>query len=337
MEFGISIPTCREGKGVAPGTIGPEDLIRLAMKADELGFDSAWANDHLTPTSKVRGLHTRMPSYYEVITTLAYCAAVTKRLRVATGVVVAPFRDPVLLAKQIATLDALSGGRVIMGVGMGSDREEFQMLFPRMSRAHRGKMLDESLEAIGLLLNEPIASYKGAYHEFRDVVLQPKPVQRPFPIYVSGRSPHRTERAVKYGSGMMMFSPTVQEMGQEMDILSAIAIERKRDLVGFAIIVSTTLSIARTREEAIENFQESEGVWAYHTHNKEGSNAGMDMALRQNLIGTPEDIVHRLSELKALGLDHCAIRGVAAVSTSETIEQWEMFASEVMPKLRDVG
>ncbi len=334
MKFGISIPTCREGKGATPGTIRPEDLIRLARAADKLGFDCAWANDHLTPSRGVRSRHNMMPNYYEVLTTLTYCAAVTERLKVATGVVVAPFRDPILLAKQIATLDVLGGGRVILGVGMGSDREEFEMLYPRLSKAHRGQTLDESLEVINLLFREQVASHKGTYYEFNDVVLQPKPLQKPLPVYISGSSPKTIERAVKFCSGLMVFSPTVAEMKQKVDNLETIAGEHSRDLSDFDTVVSTTLTIAKTREEAIRRFQESEGVWTFHMRKTLGVDSELDVALSQNLIGTPEDITERLSELESVGLRHCAIRGVAADSTDECIDQWEVFASEVIPKFK---
>ena len=112
MEFGISIPTCREGMDMAPGTVKPDDIIRLMKAAEDFGFDSAWGVDHITPSNRIRNLYDIVPNFYEVITTLTYCAAITKSIKIATGVVVMPLREPILLAKQLSTLDALSGGRV---------------------------------------------------------------------------------------------------------------------------------------------------------------------------------------------------------------------------------
>jgi len=334
MQFGISIPTSREGKGSKPGTVGPQDLIKLAKVADNLGYDSAWANDHLTPSKQIRALHSDLPSYYEIITSLTYCAAVTSRIRIILGVAVLPFRNPVLLAKQIATMDVLSGGRITLGVGIGSDREEFEMLYPRAKEANRGIMLDESLEIIHMLFSQPVSSYKGTYYEFNDVILQPKPIQIPFPIYITGRSAKTIERVVKFGSGLMVFSPTVQQMKTKVGELKSQFEIHGRDYSKIDTVVTTTLSIAKTKEEAIKAFQQSEGVWSSYTGNLAQSQSILKNALSQNLIGTPEEISERLFELKTIGVSHISIRGVAADSTDECIEQWDMFASDVIPNFR---
>ncbi len=328
MDFGISIPTCREGMDIAPGAIRPEDIVRLAKAADNLGFDAAWGNDHITPSNRIRSLYDTIPNFYEIITTLTYCAAVTEKLRVATGVVVMPFREPILFAKQVATLDVLSGGRAIIGVGMGNNREEFQMLFPKQAAASRGKMLDEEIEIVHKLLNEEVSSYKGTYYEFDNVLLKPKPKQKPFPIYISGRSKNTIERTVKFGTGLMVHSPTGEALREQIDKLEAAANERGRSLSEFDIVVSTTLSLAKTKEDALERFQTS------FTGRRAGVSTDTSETLSRNLIGTPEDIVERIAELDEAGLKHCAITGVAADSIEELIEQWEIFASKIMPKFK---
>lgn len=216
MEFGISIPTCREGMDMAPGTVKPDDIIRLMKAAEDFGFDSAWGVDHITPSNRIRNLYDIVPNFYEVITTLTYCAAITKSIKIATGVVVMPLREPILLAKQLSTLDALSGGRVIMGLGLGNNREEFQMLYPRKVNWHRGEMLDESLEIFSALLNNEVSTYDGVYFGFTDVILSPKPVQNPFPIYLSGRSSKTIERAAKFGTGLLVYSPTSEILREQI-------------------------------------------------------------------------------------------------------------------------
>ncbi len=328
MKFGISIPTCREGMDIAPGQVRPSDLITLAKKADELGFDTAWGNDHLTPSNRIRSLYKTMPSFYEIMITLTYCAAVTKRMKMATGVIVTPFRDPILLAKQTATLDVLSGGRFILGIGMGNNREEFQMLYPRISNSHRGHMLDEALESLTLLLTQPSASYKGEYYEFNDVVLEPKPLQKPFPIYMSGHSPNTIDRTVKYCSGLMAYSPDVEDLRRQTAQLKAAATAHGRNPDEIDFVVSTTLSIAPTREEAIKRFLTS------HTGKRAGVSQDINTVTSRNLIGSPEDIIARIAKWQEAGLKHCAVPGIAADTFKERIEQLEMFASEVMPKFK---
>jgi alkanesulfonate monooxygenase SsuD/methylene tetrahydromethanopterin reductase-like flavin-dependent oxidoreductase (luciferase family) len=217
---------------------------------------------------------------------------------------------------------------MILGVGMGGNREEFEMLYPRQSKGHRGQMLDEFLEILKLLFNKSIASYTGTYYEFHDVILEPKPLQKPFPIYISGNTPKTIERAVKFCSGLMMYSPTVAEMRQQADKLKAVANEHGRDPSGFETVISTTLSIGRTKEEAIRRFETS------HTARREGVGSDIDVTISRNLIGTSEDLIERIVELEVAGLKHCAIPGVVADSIDERIEQWEMFASEVMPTFK---
>ena len=179
-----------------------------------------------------------------------------------------------------------------------------------------------------------MSSYKGIYYEFNYVILQPKPIQSPFPIYITGRSSKTIERAIKFGSGFMVFSPTVMQMKTKVDERKAQAESYGRDYSTIDTVVTTTLSIAKTKEDAIKAFQKSEGVWSSHTGNLTQSQSILDMALSQNLIGTPQEISERLFELNSVGVQHLSIRGVAADTTDECIEQWEMFASEVMPNFR---
>ncbi len=328
MKFGVSIPTCREGMDVPPGYAKPKDVVRLAQTAEKLGFDSIWGNDHMTPSNRIRSLYTQMPNFYEVLITLTYCAAVTERIQLGTGVIVIPFRDPILLAKQVATMDVFSGGRVILGVGLGSNREELEMLYPRQSGVHRGEMMNEALEAMSLLFTESVASFKGKYYEFKDVILEPKPVQKPFPLYMSGRSPNTVERTVKGGSGLMLFSPTTEEVRQSVEELRSKAEERGRDVSEIDVLLSASLSMERTSEEAIRRYQ------TLHTGRRARVNGDIDVILSRNFIGTPGEIVERIGGLGEAGLKNCTITGIAADTMEERIEQMQMFAEEVMPKLR---
>ena len=155
----------------------PEDLVRIAQHAEALGYHSVWGNDHMTTQHYVRAEFSVPPRFWEPLVTYAYLAAHTKRLRFGTGVLVLPMRrDIVVTAKQIATLDHFSNGRVEIGVGIGAYREEFDALNPQ-ARVHRGDMVVEGVTALRLLFSQRAASFDGKYYKFRDVELFPKPKQ----------------------------------------------------------------------------------------------------------------------------------------------------------------
>ena len=119
-KFGIAIPNCREGLYFRPGFASPRQIVETAVRAEELGYDSVWANDHYTAPDYVKKMWRSPPNFYEPLMTLASVAGATERVQLAVGVIVLPVRDPLILAKQATTLDAFSRGRVILGVGLGA-------------------------------------------------------------------------------------------------------------------------------------------------------------------------------------------------------------------------
>ena len=169
MKFGYGIPCCREGITLPADMVTTEGMIRLALAADSLGFYSVWFDDYRAPTPAMNISYSQAPNWYEPLTTMTYLASITKKVRLGTGVMVLPLREPVLLAKQLATLDTLSGGRIFLGVGLGLYREEFEILNPLKRGAHRGQMLDEILEALDVLFSQDVANFAGGYFEFKGI------------------------------------------------------------------------------------------------------------------------------------------------------------------------
>ena len=158
---GVFLPTFA-GAGGRTG----EELAAFARRAEDLGFDSVWATDHLLHQSRFYAV-----PWLDPIVSLTYVAAATSRLRLGTSVLVLPTRQPVVLAKQIATLQALADERYILGVGTGWDDREFQAVGQR--RAERGGRTDESITILrGLLAGEPV-TYEGRYYQLRDVAVGP--------------------------------------------------------------------------------------------------------------------------------------------------------------------
>src|SRR5262249_58538289 len=136
------------------------------------------------------------------VSTFPYVAARTARLRLATGIIVLPMRTMPVLAKQVATLDQLSGGGVILGVGAGAYREEFEALFPDARGVHRGTLVDEGMRALRLLFTERRATFPGRHLHFEDVEGFPKPRQSPPPIYAGGHPPQGRPPAAEVRAGL---------------------------------------------------------------------------------------------------------------------------------------
>src|SRR5690348_1877742 len=186
LKFGVWVPT------YAWTDAGPERLRRLTscvQKCEQHGFD-VWVIDHLLTAPGLYGM-----AWLEPLNALAYAAALTSRVRLATGILVLPVRHPVLLAKEISTLCHLSDNRYLFGVGPGWYAREFEVTGSRVEE--RGGRTDEIIEAVTLLLSRPSASFEGRYYRFHDVTIDPRPSRLP-ELWVSGgsRVPDPNERDV---------------------------------------------------------------------------------------------------------------------------------------------
>jgi probable F420-dependent oxidoreductase len=174
MKFGVFLPTF-----LFPGT-GPEQAVRLrefARKAEELGFDSLWITDHIVTAHGLYGV-----SWLDSLTTLSHVSAITERVRLGTSVLILPVRQPVVLAKEIATLQHLSGGRYDFGIGTGWYGPEFEAA--GVHKSERGVRTDEVLDAVNLLLREPNANFSGRYYALDDVTVEP--LSTVPPVWVAG-------------------------------------------------------------------------------------------------------------------------------------------------------
>ena len=184
------------------GSAEPDTLVRRARLAEDVGFESFWIGDHIALPSGALAQGGDPPDQprLEAVVALAYMAALTRRVRLAVGVIVLPQRQPVLLAKQLSTIDVLSKGRLIVGIGVGYLEPELRAFW--VSLADRGARTDEYLAAMRALWNEPTASFAGRFVSFADVVERPRPVQRPHPpIVIGGHSAAAYRRAVTTADG----------------------------------------------------------------------------------------------------------------------------------------
>ena len=329
MKFSIHLPTCTEGLVHPVPFAAPADFVRLAQAAERLGYDGVWGNDHITAAPYVRQHSSDPPNFYEVLVTLATVGAHTTRVHLGTALVVLPLRDPVLLAKQVATLDRLTGGRVILGVGLGAYREEFIAQWPRRASARRGDIFDESLEALRRLFTEREASFAGAHVAFDKLELFPKPLQNPMPIYVGGHNEAAIARAARLGQGWLPGWRPFAEVASRTAMLRRLTAEAGRDPASVEAAVQFTVVLGRTEVEASERYRATGMV----QHRRSLAHTGRDPALAEvnNLIGTPARVATVVGELAAAGVDHLCALQFPHRSVEEMLEQMEWFARDVMP------
>lgn len=332
MKFSVCLPTGFEGVMHPIPFAKPEDFVRLGQACERLGYEAAWGNDHVTPPRYVQERFPGTPpNFYEVLITLMAVAGATTRLRVGTALLVLPMREPVYLAKQIATLDQLSGGRLLLGVGLGAYREEFEAWGPRLRGVRRAEMLEEGLAALRVLLTQPRASFAGRFYAFDGIELFPKPRQRPLPLYIGGHNLEAVERAARWGQGWLPGWRPVEELRERILRLRERAAALGRDPAAIEIAPQFSVTVANTMEEAVQRYMAS-GVVA---HRQSLAYTGRDLSrqVEANLIGSPEVILEKIDRLARIGVDHCCALMFPAETVDEMLEQMEWFAAIAMPRV----
>ncbi|OBF21174.1 LLM class F420-dependent oxidoreductase [Mycobacterium sp. ACS4331] len=231
MRLGLSTPGVIQMPGVAAGWeagLTPADLATVARAADELGYDYLTCAEHVAVPVAERAR--RGDVYWDPVATLSYLAAHTSRIRLATSVVVLGYHHPLQIAKSYGTVDVLSGGRLVLGVGVGSLQPEFELLGAAFE--DRGARADDALRALRACLSESEPAYDGEYYAFSGMSVRPCAVQSHVPIWVGGRTRRSLRRAVALADGWMPFGlapDALQTMLRSVDLPD-----------GFEVVLSTT-------------------------------------------------------------------------------------------------
>ena len=321
MKFDICLPNSMEGLLVPAPFAGTKEIGDYAQLTERLGYHSIWGFDFINSACRSEIPASETPDWYELMTTLAYVSALTEKIRLVAGVIVLPNRDPVLLAKQAATVDQFSHGRLDLGIGLGG-LKEFDSMQPRMKGAYRGDILDEKLEALQLLLNssdEPV-SFNGTHVEFKNITMHPKPLQNPLPMFTAAESPAPLRRAAKWGLGPAFrdadlverkeqFLPLLEEYGRSIDEI---------DVMAWADI-----SIKSTTKAAVDTYISSR-MGQFRKQDAE-------TLLSNHWIGTVDQVIEKLVRIKREGIGHVVAMHVGADTYQEMVEQTQIFAEEVMP------
>jgi probable F420-dependent oxidoreductase len=246
MRYGVALPN------YGP-LAGPETLLRLARRAEACGFDSVWVSDHVIMPAENASVYPydpaphpapaslqRLEQFYDGFTTLAFVAGATARVRLGISVYVVPIRNPILTAKIVATLDALSQGRVIFGCGVGWLREEFEALHVPFD--DRGARTDEYLRIFRALWTQDVASLPGPLYRTAGLRARPKPHQRPHPpIWIGGNSDAALRRAVRLGTGWHPIDLGPEAIANKRVRLRALCVEAGRNPDDIAISLRATL------------------------------------------------------------------------------------------------
>jgi probable F420-dependent oxidoreductase len=307
-------------------------MVKIAQEAESLGYDSVWANDHMTTQKYVKELSDEPPNYYEPLVTHAVLAEATEKIKLGTSVVVLPMRNPVILAKQVATLDVLSGGRLILGLGSGAYPEEFQALNPHLPTKARSKIMDESVAALNRLLTQHNASFEGEYVKFKDVEMYPKPLQKPLPTWICGNSINGIRRTAESGTGWSPANLLPEEVRDGITKLANLSKTAGRPNTKYEIAPQYIVVIDETKAAALTKFEASP-VYKHFVSLQASTlkRQTVESFIERSLVGTVSEVVEKLNKLQTAGVTYMAAMVFPAQDLDEFVAAIRLFAKEIMP------
>ncbi|MEV6773953.1 TIGR03619 family F420-dependent LLM class oxidoreductase [Nocardia sp. NPDC051030] len=250
--MGISTPVVLEIPGRSAAwerTAGIAEIARIAEAGDRLGFDHVTCSEHVAVAAVSKSAMlggSRGTRYWDPLATLSYLAARTTRIRLCPSVLVLGYHHPLAIAKRYGTLDAISGGRVVLGVGVGTAREEFELL--GASFTDRGRRADEAMAALRAALGQREPEFHGSYYEFSGLVVDPHAVQQRMPIWVGGVSDAALHRATTLGDGWIPAALPPEKLRARLAECGELA-------PGFDVVVGAPAAI-----DPLENADQAEHV-----------------------------------------------------------------------------
>jgi probable F420-dependent oxidoreductase len=329
LKFGVRLPNS-----------GPlatsENIVRVAEEAERLGFHSIWVHDHVLWGSEQHRTHlsagsaealseSQKPNFYESVTTLSYLAGRTNRVKLGIAVLVLPLRNPVVVAKQLANLDIMSQGRLIVGVAPGAPnitKPEFDAV--GIPYEERGKVTDEYIQAVRNIWQQNLATFSGRYVSFKEAQMFPKPTQKIPPILIGGGergiSPRALRRVLELGDGWIPAYLTADEIRDGVSKIkqsSGVGSGQKKYLIV---------------HEMFTAIGDSSGKVASSSSKSLGSNfTSVEEGLRRSLVGNPDEIIQKLKNYKEAGVDITELKFIYSDIPS-LMEMMESFSKEVLPR-----
>lgn len=330
MDIGLNLPThgllSRQGSDIFIRKVAAEGLplLKIAERAEALGYHSLWFPDHVLMPRESESAHLvnpesgqnaypERPNMFDGAVTMGAVIARTSRIKVAPSVLISPYRHPLSDARQFATVDVLSNGRLIMAVGPGWCSEEFEALGLRFE--DRGAMTDECIEIYKLAWTDPWVEFHGRFYDFKQVSIDPKPVQRPRPpIVYGGVTKVGIRRALRLCDGLypIVTDPRVGPAAfrELTDMVRVEADKLNRDLSDFPMMALVMCRISES---------ESGGKPA------------------EFLSGNPAKIIDDLGSLAACGYSFCGLHlDIRSGSVAEFLEMMERFGEQVLPAAQGI-
>ena len=308
--------------GCSIGHVEPAHIAEFAQRAEALGYDRLVSGEHVQDGNPPIPRLLSLP-------VLAAAAAATKRIRVMSGIVIAPLYHPVMLAKLVATVDHIAGGRFDFGIGISGQRPtriEYDIL--NVPVETRGRRADEMLPLLRRLWTEEHVTHRGTYYQFEDATLLPQPLQRPGPpIWIAGRSDAAMKRAATLGDGWYPTLFTVRKLKESNATVRSLAQACGRDLSQFHFGVSQTTSISADPQQALAVAVENLGKYATPQRSAE------DVAKALSLTGTTQNCIKGVHDRIDAGVHHFMLSFLAK-DEQDTYRQMELVAKEVIPHFR---
>ena len=304
MRFAISIPQTVPDTGFDAAA-----LRRHLARAEELGFDSGWVMEQVLGTAPLLG----------PIETLTFAASCTERLRLGCAVFVTPLHNPLHLAKSLATLDNLSGGRLEVGVGAGGSNRPFAAfgVDPEGLTAR----FTEGVRLLKALWTQPRITFQGRFWQLTDAGMEPKPVQRPHPpLWFGGSHPNALRRAVRHGDGFMgAGSTTTERFTEQVALVRAALADQQRDPSTFRIAKRVYLTV----DDDVERGRQRTAETLTRIYGEFGRTL-----LPVSVVGSPQDVARGLREVADAGAELLLLNPLF-----DDAEQVECLAGEVIPLL----
>jgi len=313
LQVGIQTIHRRTEPAVGPWRPTADEGRALVELVDRLGYDSLWTGDHLSFAIPI----------LDPLIQLAQAAAVSSRLTFGTGVYLLPLRHPGPVAKQVATLDLLSGGRLIFGVGVGGEFDS-DYAVAGVPKSERGARLSESIEVLRKLWSGAPVAHKGRFFGFDELEMLPAPLQADGPpVWCGGRSKAALRRAGQRADGYLSYVVTPQMFASALEEIAAAAEAAERPLDNYGTGHLLFARLDETYEKALDAATETLSV-RYAMDFREP-------AKRYCALGRPEDVAARLQEFYDAGVRHVVMDFVGPYE--ERDRQIQFFAEEVMPLL----
>lgn len=315
VHVGILLPT-RQAVVAAQGDPAPiEPILQMAQRAEALGFDSVWVGDSITA-------HPR----FDAITTLAAVAARTRRATVGSAVVLSALRHPVVLAFQVANLDIIASGRLVLGVGVGAKTPSNHRMFEAcgVAFAQRAAIFEEGLVAMRRLWREPSVTFTGEHVRFQDVRLEPRPAQAGGPpVWVGGGSEAAMRRCGRLADGWFPTSPTPEVFAATYKRVQEYACAARRDPGEIHPALYLTVNVNPDSTRAAREME----AFSREYYGPEFERIAM---YQGHLAGTPEDVATRLRDFQAAGVRTFVLR----LGAGDQTVQLERCAADLLPRLR---